>query len=117
MWYLGAIALWLLISGVLGGSGAYAHPGDVLIAIAFVSFFYVGWWLPYITWLALGELGLFANYPDRKSVFYVFAALSFAVYSFLVFRHPKWSDLWPLLIYPAAAVTVMYIARRSRRRA
>jgi hypothetical protein len=115
-WYLAAILVWWVISGILGGgispSGTLANVGEM---IAVTAFFYAQWWLPYISWIAFGEFHFFWNYPARKKPFFVFAILSFAAYSALVFYYPKWGDLWPLLVCPAAVVTVMYMVRRSRR--
>ncbi len=116
LWYLAAILVWWLISGILGGSGQHSHLADVWIAIAFTAFFYAGWWLSYISWIAFGEFLFFNSYPARKTPFFVFAILSFAAYLVVALNYPKWSGLWPLLVWPASVVTVMYMVRRTLRK-
>jgi hypothetical protein len=112
MWYLGGLGLWFVVGGFVGGLGQHSNSANILFGIAIV-FFYVGWWLPYITWLALGERTLYAKFPDRGGVFYAFAALSLALFLLMVLQ--LWSESWQLLIFPAAAVTIMYMVRRTWR--
>jgi hypothetical protein len=113
LWYLAAILVWWLISGILGGG--HSHIADVGFMIAATAFFYGVWWLPYISWIAFGEFHFFWKYPERKAPFFVFAILSFAAYLAVALYFPNSRGLWPLLVWPAAVVTFMYMLRRILR--
>lgn len=120
LWYVAAILIWWLVGGVLGALGPHgdlaAWLHDFGFAAAMTAFFFVGWWLPYTSWLALGELLFFWIYPGRKTPFVAFAVLSFVTYSTVALYYPKWSSVPELLIWPAAAVTITYFIRRIARK-
>jgi hypothetical protein len=79
--------------------------------------FFVGWWLPYTSWLALGEFIFFLIYPGLKAPFVAFAVLSFVTYARVALHYPNWSSAPELLIWPAATVTVTYLILRIARKA
>ena len=110
LWYIGAILVWCVVAGVIGGG--LAGFGS---ALAMTAFFYLPWWLPFITWMAFGEAVLSLTKPDRRVPFFVFAAFSLLIFSVIACIYPKWSELWPLLVFPAAAVTITYIFRHITR--
>jgi hypothetical protein len=116
LWYVAAIFAWWLVGGLGGGLGQYSTFKDFEFAVAVAMLWNVPWWLPYTTWVALGELILFRRYPDRRAPLVAFAVLSLVVYSAInasLFRND--APLLPMLIWPAVAVTVIYLVRRSVR--
>jgi hypothetical protein len=121
LWYFAAILIWWLIDSLIGGHGQHSAFAfwleDVEFALVVTIVWYILWWLPYITWIALGELILFRRYPGRRTTFAAFAVLSLLVYSAInavLFRND--TELLPLSIWPAIAVTILYAIRRSVRR-
>jgi hypothetical protein len=120
LWYVAAILIWWLIGGLIGGHGQHGAFAfwleDVEFASVVTIVWYFPWWLPYVTWIALGELILFRRYLGRRAIFAAFAVLSLLVYSALnavIYRND--TEVLPLLIWPAIAVTIMYAIRRSVR--
>ena len=120
LWFVASILIWWLVGGIVGALGPHGSLAtwlhDFGLAAAMTAFFFVGWWLPYTSWLALGELLCFSVYPGRKTPFAAFAVLSFVAYSTVALHYPKWSSVPELLIWPAAAVTVAYFIRRIARK-
>ena len=122
LWYVAAILIWWLVGGLLGGFGQHSTFAfwlkDFEFAVAVTMFWTVPWWLPYTTWIALGEFILFRRYPDRTTPLVAFAIVSLLVYSTInvtLFRDDL--PLLPMSIWPAVAVTVIYLLRRRVRKA
>jgi len=121
LWYVAAILIWWLASGVVGALGPHNSLvewlHDLGFGAALTAFFFIGWWLPYTSWLALGEFLFFRIYPHRKTPFVGFAVLSFVSYTTVALHYPNWSSTPELLIWPAAVATVIYLILRISRRA
>jgi hypothetical protein len=121
LWYVASILIWWLVGGVVGALGPHNSLvewfHDFGFSAALTAFFFVGWWLPYTSWLALGEFLFFRIYPGLKAPFVAFAVLSFVTYATVALHYPNWSSAPELLIWPAATVTVTYLILRIARKA
>jgi hypothetical protein len=121
LWYVASILIWWLVGGAVGALGPHNSLvewfHDFGFSAALTAFFFTGWWLPYTSWLALGEFFFFRIYPVPKTPFVAFAVLSFVTYTTVALHYPNWSSTPELLIWPAAAVTIAYLILRIAIRA
>jgi hypothetical protein len=114
LWYIAAMLVWWVVSGFLaGGIQPYSTLKDFEFGVAAAIFWFIPFWLPYITWMALGELILFRRYPNRRTPFVTFAVISLVIFTALsqAFFH----QLRLMVVWPAVIVTVMYFVRRNAR--
>ena len=112
LWYLAGTLIWALFIGVLVSGMIPLNEVDSTVAAAWE----IGFWLPYVTLLAVGELVFFKLYPHRKAPFIIFAGagpLIFALMFAVRFGGQRWLSL--VVIWPAVAVTALYLWRRSAR--
>ena len=121
LWYVASILIWWLVGGAMGALGPHKSLvewfHDFGFSAALTAFFFAGWWLPYTSWLALGEFFFFRIYPVLKTPFVAFAVLSFATHTTVALHYPNWDSPPELLIWPAAAVTIAYLILRIAIRA
>lgn len=119
-WYVGSVLLWWLISGVYCNYGFWPFNA-FLFCVGVNAFFYALFWISFTAWTAIGEVVLFRNYPDREAVFYAFLLGSLVAYSlsvkFGLMPSPRYGELWKMVIWPAVAVSAMYVVRRKCRTA
>jgi len=111
LWYIAAILTWWITGTLIVGASTFGFAIVIMLDLP--------WWLPYTTWIALGELIFFSRTPNRKEPFVFFAILSLTVYAWVTLAvvPPK---SWPLLGHvgwPAAIVTVLYLVRHFLREA
>jgi len=112
LWYVAAILIWWVVAGCVGG---YSGLLDFVMMMGFTAFFYIPWWFTYVTCLAVGEAILFEIAPRRRLLFVIFAGLSFVVLWTIESSYPNWHSVGDLLVYPAVAVTILYLVRHFTR--
>jgi hypothetical protein len=108
IWYLASIFVWCVVSTYVG-NGALDR-----FAFALSAFFGIVWWLPYISWIALGEVYFFQTFPNRTWYFLPYALIGLVAFSSVAVAYNN-QFAARSLIAAASVVTVVYVGKRFLR--